>query len=561
MNSDMMVLGCLVLMAAGILVGVFFLLSLQRVLNLCAPENRRLEPGQVWMCLIPLFSLVWIFVVVARIADSLDQEFESRHAPPEDYGRGVGMAYCILTVVSIVPFLNLLTGPAGLVCLIIYWAKIADYSRRLEQNLSFAEGGPAQRAGEVEEPFDLSKAWPMLLILMFASAAQYLQNAGLSWFRPLLQDQWHLSVTQIGMAYTVFSFGMIAGCVLLTVVTALCGSRWGLAVSLVGVSLAVLVCGMATALPVLIAGRAMLGFFAGGFFPAAIQCLRECFPRRMRPLAIGLFISSHFLVILLASPFISFLTRTVGWRTAMSIAAVPTVIAAALCWFFGQRPKPSGGPGGISGVAVASVIMLAAGALLASPLNTFVLSWAPVFLREAGLSLSSISSLSAICMAVSAGGAILAGAAASGWAMMRNGAPPWKTRAVLLTLFGLMLSLAAAFGIYIAGWGLTVVCALIAGAFQGFLTLLYAGISDTLPTRGVSVGAAIGSLITNLSSMMAPMLFGTMMDRGSSTGFALGILAGLAAAGVLCVALLAWLIRPELSPLLSGPVPDKLVAE
>ncbi len=556
MDSDVMVLGALVVILAGIIVGVFFLLSLQRVLSLCAPQNRQLEPGQVWLCLIPLFSLAWIFVVVARIADSLGQEFESRHAPPEDYGRGVGVAYCILTVVSIVPFLNLLTGPAGFVCFVIYWAKIADYSRRLEQDVSFSRVIAAQGLSEAEESFDLSNAWLMLLILMFASAAQQLQILGLAWFRPILQNQWHLNSPQVGLAFSVFSFGMIAGCILLTVVTALCGTRWGLAVSLTGVSLAALTCGMAAALPGLIAGRSMLGFFAGGLLPAAVQSLRECFPRQMRPLAVGLFLSSHFLITLAMYPFISHLTGVVSWQAAMSIAAVPTIIAAVLCWFVWGPPKPASGPGGISGVAVASVIMLAVGALLASPLYNFVQSWAPMLLRETGLSLTSINSLSVINSASAAGGAILSGAAAFVWAMMRNGTPAWKTQAVLLTLFGVTLPIAATFGIYARSWELVVVCALVVAAFQGWFTLLYAGIADTLPVRGVSAGVALGSLVMTLAAVLSPMLFGIMVAR-ESTGLAFGISAGAAAAGVLCVALLAWLIRPESPPLPRGPVLGK----
>lgn len=126
-----------------ILPGVFYLLTLQRTLEKCAVESRTLSPGLVWLLLIPVFGLVWNFIVVNGMSRSLHNEFRRRAIPnvePEP-GKGVGLAMCILAATSIIPLVGLFSGLAGLVCWIIYWVKIAGYSTLLQQSISV--GGPA----------------------------------------------------------------------------------------------------------------------------------------------------------------------------------------------------------------------------------------------------------------------------------------------------------------------------------------------------------------------------------------------------------------------------------
>ena len=119
---------CLVLLIPAIL----YLLTLHRTLARCAPANRTMEPGMVWLTLIPLFGLVWQFIVVLRMAESLAHEFRSRSLQVEPKpGQDLGLAYCILSVCGIIPFVGILTALAGLVCWIMYWVKIAGYSGQL----------------------------------------------------------------------------------------------------------------------------------------------------------------------------------------------------------------------------------------------------------------------------------------------------------------------------------------------------------------------------------------------------------------------------------------------
>jgi hypothetical protein len=108
---------------------------LQRTLEKCAPSSRAISPGSLWLLLVPLFNLIWHFLVVTGMAKSLGNEFRRRNAPVPDPtpGQTIGMAMCICCVCGIIPLLGFLASLAYLVLWIMYWVKIADYSRILSE--------------------------------------------------------------------------------------------------------------------------------------------------------------------------------------------------------------------------------------------------------------------------------------------------------------------------------------------------------------------------------------------------------------------------------------------
>jgi len=111
---------------------IFYLLTLQKALNRCSPENRAMAPGMVWLMLIPLFNLIWHFFVVINVAKSLGAEFQKRGITEEPKpGQTIGMIMCILAVCSIIPLLGILCSLGWLVCWILYWVKIAGFSGKI----------------------------------------------------------------------------------------------------------------------------------------------------------------------------------------------------------------------------------------------------------------------------------------------------------------------------------------------------------------------------------------------------------------------------------------------
>ena len=111
-----------------------FIATLFAALARCSTTSRTMAPGTVWFMLVPLVNLVWQFFVVFALADSLANEFRAREIPnvePQP-GKSVGIAMCVCACCGIVPLVNLLALPAHLVLLIVYWVKIAEFSRRLD---------------------------------------------------------------------------------------------------------------------------------------------------------------------------------------------------------------------------------------------------------------------------------------------------------------------------------------------------------------------------------------------------------------------------------------------
>ncbi|MDO8301735.1 MAG: hypothetical protein Q7T18_00685 [Sedimentisphaerales bacterium] len=56
----------------------------------------------------------------------------------EEPGKKLGLAYAILAICSIIPFVGFLAGIGSLVCFIMYWVKIAGYSKQLDSQSPLA---------------------------------------------------------------------------------------------------------------------------------------------------------------------------------------------------------------------------------------------------------------------------------------------------------------------------------------------------------------------------------------------------------------------------------------
>jgi hypothetical protein len=260
----------------------------------------------------------------------------------------------------------------------------------------------------------------------------------------------------------------------MTAVTVAAGTRWGAFVSLAGATLAASGTGLAQNL--------------AGLMPAAMRAVREWFPARLRPLAIGLFLAPGPLVYAVASP---------------------ALAAAVLCLLLRPARQSREPSRGVSGEAKASAAMLWLGPWLAAPVAWVLTSLLPEY--AAWMEFPQAARLFAVAGAC---GAVLAGAIA--WAMMSRGVGAARTRAVLLTVCGAIPPL-----VVFCNWTLLrpllpiAVCGM---AYPGWCALMYSAVADSLPARGAVIGAGV----------VDPLKVGAT-----------------AATALLVVALLAWLARSE----------------
>jgi hypothetical protein len=122
-----------IFLVIGLIVQICYLLSLSKALSRCSQENRTMEPGMVWLNLIPCFGTIWIFITVIRMSESLGNEFYERRMDERgnDYGKSLGITYNVLVLCGMIPYIGIIFSLAGLVCFIMYWVKIAGFSSQL----------------------------------------------------------------------------------------------------------------------------------------------------------------------------------------------------------------------------------------------------------------------------------------------------------------------------------------------------------------------------------------------------------------------------------------------
>ena len=155
----------LILLVAFVIPAILFLLTEFNTLRLIKRENRTMQPGWVWLQLIPLVGQIWQFVVVARIASSIRNQRQATdddsilgidaEAVASGLGRkptlGIGIAYCVLSVLMMicnsvstfghVESLVIWVGffaYATIGCWIVYWVSLIVWNRRLKNKARLA---------------------------------------------------------------------------------------------------------------------------------------------------------------------------------------------------------------------------------------------------------------------------------------------------------------------------------------------------------------------------------------------------------------------------------------
>jgi hypothetical protein len=112
---------------------IFFLLNQQNTLQIISEENRKMSPFNVWLMLIPFFNIVWQFIMVDRIADSISAECSRLNIPVKENRPtyGIGLAWNICNCVTFIPIMG---GLAALVTLILYWVKVSEFKNLIKAN-------------------------------------------------------------------------------------------------------------------------------------------------------------------------------------------------------------------------------------------------------------------------------------------------------------------------------------------------------------------------------------------------------------------------------------------
>lgn len=92
--------------AALLAMTTYWLSSLQQALESVRPGIRSLNPSQVWLVYIPLFGLIWAFIVNTRVSESLAREYRQRGWSTDEARPGfeIGAIVCVLACLFFVQY-------------------------------------------------------------------------------------------------------------------------------------------------------------------------------------------------------------------------------------------------------------------------------------------------------------------------------------------------------------------------------------------------------------------------------------------------------------------------
>jgi hypothetical protein len=135
-----------VLILAGLvslIIRFFYCNTIRKTLKLIAEENRHMQPREVWLAMIPIFTIYWNFKIAERMANSLTNEFFDRQIPEEENpGQAVGYSYSILFALGYIPISSgfvLVMGLFSFIFFIRYWLKISNFKALLTEHNRFIE--------------------------------------------------------------------------------------------------------------------------------------------------------------------------------------------------------------------------------------------------------------------------------------------------------------------------------------------------------------------------------------------------------------------------------------
>lgn len=122
----------LLLVPGVIIIAVFYLKNLQDLLNECSARNQQVPPSNVWLMFIPIFNIIYPFILYPKITESIKREFEDRKSPQQgDYLKGIGIAMPVLNVCGFIPVIGGIAGLANIILFIIYWIRSSEFKNQL----------------------------------------------------------------------------------------------------------------------------------------------------------------------------------------------------------------------------------------------------------------------------------------------------------------------------------------------------------------------------------------------------------------------------------------------
>lgn len=123
----------LIFIGGAFILFAYYYKTMIDVMSLVRPTNRQIGIGNVMFTVIPLFNLVYGFIVFPKICESIGKEYKQLGLPEDgDFGKNAGIAMQSLLAAMIIPILNVLAIIPFIILAIVFWVKIDGYKKKLE---------------------------------------------------------------------------------------------------------------------------------------------------------------------------------------------------------------------------------------------------------------------------------------------------------------------------------------------------------------------------------------------------------------------------------------------
>jgi MFS family permease len=175
-----------------------------------------------------------------------------------------------------------------------------------------------------------------LAMLVLSGSINTIDRAALSVANPLIREEMHLSIAQMGLLLSAFLWAYAFAQLPTGALIDRLGPRRLLALGLAVWSSAQLLCGFVTSATQFAIGRILLGIGEAPNFPTGARVVRDWFHVRERGFATGVFNSASYIGTGIAAPLLTFLMLSFGWRWMFAIMGV-LGLGAAVLWYILYR--------------------------------------------------------------------------------------------------------------------------------------------------------------------------------------------------------------------------------
>ena len=179
----------------------------------------------------------------------------------------------------------------------------------------------------------------ILAVIIIAVSINYMDRANLSIAAPIVEKDLHISVVEMGLIFSAFSWTYAALQIPGGLVLERVGARVTFGVAMIFWSIVTLCISLATGFGSLLGLRLALGAAETPAFPANNSLVSRWFPTRERGLATGSYTAGEYVGLAIAAPLLAWLAVRFGWHSVFYLTGGLGLVWA-FAWLVWIRNSP-----------------------------------------------------------------------------------------------------------------------------------------------------------------------------------------------------------------------------